>query len=442
MIKIVVPNNNHSERQYIIDVIFGVFLRVPYSIEYANVDCWLIYLPSLLLKIEDAFFNKHKSSIAYLSVDNIPQSYQDDVAWGKTLLRLWGKGNYFRNTKEIYIGNDILAASFFFLSRWEEIVIKREKGIKAEGKLPEDELFVIKKNLYKRCVVNEYVEFIRTILSEQKIQTRKNEFTPLLTHDVDRCYLSNERELCVNIKKMLERNESAKAYRILSDYLSYPSNYNPFDSFDLLMDLAESSGTKAHFYFKACESNESGYTYSLGDEFVSETIAKICRRGHYVGLHASENTFHNIQQLRLEQGRLADKCPCYEKGGRNHLLMYDEEVYNNLDRAGMNYDNGLGFQYYNGFRASVCYAYPIFNVVERKTLHLMQLQFNIMDSVSIRRELSPNDFSEQISSILSEVKKYSGIFVSNWHSNLFLANGRQQFIDVYKSMIQQIGEAL
>ena len=439
MIKIVVPNNNYSERQYVIDVIFGVFLRVPYSIEFADVDFWLIYLPTLLFKIEDSFFNTHRSPNTFLSIDNIPQSYHDDMVFGNTLLRLWGGGTYIRNSEEISVGNDIFAASFFFLSRWEEIVLKREKGIKADEKLPEDELFVIKKNLYKRCVVNEYVEFIRTILSEQKIQTKKNEFTPLLTHDVDRCYLSNERELCVNIKKMLERNESAKAYRILSDYLSYPSNYNPFDSFDLLMDLAESSGTKAHFYFKACESNESGYTYSLGDEFVGNTIAKICRRGHYVGLHASENTFHNLQQLRIEQRRLADKCPRYEKGGRNHLLMYDEIVYDNLDSVGMNYDNGLGFQYYNGFRASVCYAYPIFNVVERKTLHLMQLQFNIMDSVSIRRELSPNDFSEQISSILSEVKKYSGIFVSNWHSNLFLANGRQQFIDVYKSMMQQIG---
>lgn len=435
MIQIIAPNNNCKERQYILDVLFGQFLGVPYIVNYGDVDCWFIDIQSVHIQVEDAFFNKHAESLSYLLHANIPESYSDDLAFGHQIVRLWGDGKYTHGSKKIRIGNDIFAASFFFLTQWEECVLKKATNIAFSQKLPETELFIVKNKLYMRCVVNEYVEFLRAILGEQQIVTKKRHFSPLLTHDVDRCYLSGERELCENVKKMLEQHDAEKAYRVLSDYLSYPENYNPFDSFDVLMDFAEHAGQKAHFYFKACEKGEGGYTYSLKDAFVRKAISNIVARGHHVGLHASENTYRNIQQLHIEFDRLSEQCPAIEKGGRMHLLMYDESVYDNMQSIGMQYDSGVGLQYYNGFRTSVCYSYPKFNVEERKQLQLMQIPFNVMDSVSIRQKSRPEDFLEQISSVIYEVKKYEGMFVSNWHSNLFLAKGREQFVAVYKEMM-------
>lgn len=438
MIHVIAPNNNCEERQYILDVILTEFLGVPYSIEYGGVDCWLLDAHSVQIQIEDAFFNKHEEALSYLSHANIPESYAEDLAFDHQIVRLWGDGRYSHESRRIRIGNDIFAASFFFLAQWEELVLKKMKNIDFSQKLPETELFLVRNKLYTRCIVNEYVELLRIILTEQQIETKKRHFSPMLTHDVDRCYLSSERELCENVKKMLEQRDTEKAYRVLSDYLSYPANYNPFDSFDVLMDLAEDADQKAHFYFKACEKGDCGYTYSLEDAFVKKAISKIAARGHYVGLHASENTYHNIQQLRYEFGRLSDAYPAFEKGGRSHLLMYDESVYDNMQRIGIKYDSGVGFQYYNGFRTSVCYSYPKFNVTGRRQLQLMQIPFNVMDSVSIRQNLSPEVFFQQIQTIIAVVKKYNGVFVSNWHSNLFLAKGREKYIDVYKSIMHLI----
>lgn len=149
---------------------------------------------------------------------------------------------------------------------------------------------------------------------------------------------------------------------------------------------------------------DEGFTYSLNDNFVVKVIKNILTRGHYIGLHATENTSHSYKALKMENERLKEISGCAINGGRTHSLIYSPDVFRNLDRLGLLYDSGVGFQYYNGFRSSVCYPYPIFCIPERKKLNIKQYPFMVMDSVSIRNKVGAEDFFKDIVLVIDTVK--------------------------------------
>lgn len=434
MIKVIIPNNNIPEREYTIKTFFNDFLGVSIELSVGDVTCWLISSNEKCIKVEDYFFSKFLQPLSYLKIENIPYLYVEDSFCNHKLVRVWGTGEYCYSGNEIYLGNDIFASAFFFLTQWEEVVIKKNQHKEIDEKVDESKLFLVRNLLYTRCVINEYVDFISGLLGIKNT----HQFTPILTHDVDRCYLSDERVLCTNILGMLRQGQIEKAVKVLDDYLSYPIGSNPFESFSELMNQAESGGCKAHFYFKACEPGDMGYTYSLNDTIVQKMIDNIIRRGHYIGLHASENTIHSREKLTTEYAELKKISGGEIEEGRTHLLIYDGDIYTNLESVGLKCDSGVGFQYYNGFRSSVCYPYYIFDVEKRCSIDIKEVPFNVMDTVSIRQHLSPNEFLEQIKMIISTIKSYGGCFVSNWHSNLYLVHGREEYQTVYSQMMNLI----
>ena len=60
----------------------------------------------------------------------------------------------------------------------------------------------------------------------------------------------------------------------------------------------------------------------------------------------------------------------------------------------------------------------------------------VMDSVSTRNEMNAEDFFKDIISVMDTVKKYDGLLVTNWHSNMFNAKGREEFKEVYRMMVE------
>ena len=435
MVNITIPNNNIEERKYVINTFFRDFIGIQVNLSIADILNWEIQCLDKKIIVEDAFFSKFQQELSYLQKDCIPTMYSEDYVLGAKLVRIFGSGKYENTSKSVFLGNDIFAATFFLLTQWEEIILKKEEHKTIYDKLKETELFLVRNNLYARCIVNEYITFIRKLLN---IEQSTHKFKVMLTHDVDRCYLSDERELCVNVLNMLKAGQVTKATKILSDYLSYPKDSNPFDSFSILMDMAEKAKCKAYFYFKACKRGDEGYTYSLTDETPQKAIREIINRNHYIGLHASENTVGAYNKLLDEYKELKEISGSVIEGGRTHQLIYDGEVFSNLSNIGLQYDSSVGFQYYNGFRTSVCLPYYIFDVIKRRTLNIKQIPFSIMDSVTLRQTITPDEFYKQIENIINIVKSYEGYFVSNWHSNMFLARGREDYVRVYRQMMEYI----
>ena len=80
--KVIIPNNNIEEREYIIDILLNEFLGLEYKIkvegrrkkEEENYE--IILENGNKLIIEDHFFNNFPKDLEYLKEENIPQKVE------------------------------------------------------------------------------------------------------------------------------------------------------------------------------------------------------------------------------------------------------------------------------------------------------------------------------------------------------------------------------
>jgi len=302
-LQIICPANNISEREYVIDTLVS-FIGLSCDITFSSeVKDYYITAGNKNLVIEDHFWNDNQQEESYVSVGNIPKEmFSFTHLPGRVIPIVYGRNFLTHQGNHIVCGLDIFASAFFMLARWEECVLRKN------GRCNEFDLFAVKNNIYQRPIVNEYCDLLISLLQKLGIQvpTCTKEVEIMLTHDVDRCYLSSFSRLLINVYKMaLIDNNMKKAFVTLKRYLQYKKLfYNPFDSFDLLMTYSEKFGFKNSFYFKAVNESELGFTYNIEDKFVKDRIVDIKSRGHLVGFHPSENTFDNREQFAAELGRL------------------------------------------------------------------------------------------------------------------------------------------
>ena len=123
MINIKIPNNNINERKYILDIIFNEFLGDQYKLEIGSDDYEIILENSKRLVIKD---------LEYLK-ENIPEKIEE---------------------------LDILAASFFMLTRWEEYVNRTRDN---HNRFQATASLAYKQGFLDRPIVNEYIEEVKNV---------------------------------------------------------------------------------------------------------------------------------------------------------------------------------------------------------------------------------------------------------------------------------------
>lgn len=441
-VKITCPNNNIEERKYVIDVLFG-YVGTGYSIEFDDsaVD-YVVTYGQKSIEIKDDFFSHFPDILSYLNANNIP-SQTKSLKCGMNFepVIIYGEDTYRHTDDTIYCGLDIFASAFFMLARWEEQVIDKKNNL---GRCDENELLSVRNNFYKRPIVNEYVDLMGYMLESIGIVISPNYAKykeVLLTHDVDRVYLSGVVELLKNTQRMIASGDTRKALTIISRYVRYRVRGDqPFNSFNDLMIYSGKYGLKNSFFFKACEQGEKGYTYSVKDTIVQEQLKDIQSGGHIIGFHPSENTVDDRGQFDLELSRLQSTVETEVHGGRSHQLRYSEQSLEAWSENNLGYDSGCGFQFYNGFRAGICYPYPMFNNEARKVLNLSQKPFIIMDSVWLRNKQDPDEFYREAVELFDIVMRYNGTICMNWHSNLINTIEMDRVRSVYYKLVDYVGD--
>lgn len=443
VLKISIPSNNVKERQYIISVLLGDVLNINYRIEVDDkADCTSLYFEDKIFIIQDHFWNNNKSELSYFQLENIPNIVRFASSNHiKDLPIIYGVDYYEENAQKIICGIDIFASAFFCLTRWEEFLLGREKT----GKCDESKLLCVRNNCTKRAIVNEYLDWLKVTFDKMGIVYSANSFRKIMvTHDVDRCYLSSFAVLINNLFGLAFKDKQyKKAITSLRNYLIYKiKGQSPFDCYDELMDYSDKHGLKNYFYFKACLSGESGWTYSVNEVKVAESIKNILRRGHYVGIHPSESTFDNNSQFVCEYQRLcAIVGENVIRGGRNHGLFYNMNTFNQWNNL-FQYDSGLGYQNFNGFRCGICYPYHMFDIVKREKMDILEIPFVAMDSVAMRNKWTPEETLIDVKETINIVNKFQGMICINWHSNLINAIERKHHKDVYFKIVEYLANLL
>ena len=104
----------------------------------------------------------------------------------------------------------------------------------------------------------------------------------------------------------------------------------------------------------------------------------------------------------------------------------------------MEWDSTMGYAGAVGFRCGTCYPFPVFNVLTRKELNLVERPLSVMD-VSLFSEaymgLTQVEALVKVREIVKTVRLFEGEFVLLWHNSNLVLNG-EDYWETYKAILK------
>ena len=440
-IVITIPSVNIPEVAYTFHCLLSVFLGLQYEIVIDDEACdYTITCNSQTLQIANFFFKDDRIEHLY-QLDNLPSAVNfSDIELENTQfsqVSFFGNSSWSKQEGGFKWGNDIVAASFYMLTRWEETVIENKDE---HNRFLAIDSLAYKNNFLHRPIVNEYVEILYHILKSFGLdQIRKvRKYTTLATHDVDRPFLWDStlgKIRSIGASLLIRRNKEEIKLRAQN----IVTGTDPFDTFDLLMDMSESIGEKAHFFFMAGGETEFDNFYQLGQPTVINLIKRIKKRNHCIGIHPSYNTYRDLDKLNSEIDILQKATGTKVSSSRQHYLRFDvSNTWNILDKSNVEWDSTMCYADVAGFRSGICYSYPVYDIVKREQLSLIEKPLIVMDTTLLRYEkLQVKQALSRVENLQNEVRRYNGNFVFLWHNSSFNSQEWVRYEEVFKIMYKQ-----
>jgi len=443
VINITFSKKYSEEKHYIISVIFQQFLGLEVTILEGDHQDFVIEVENgKQLIVRDMFFARVPDYPGYLSVDYIPEK----VVFAKNRFTpeedipvIYGTDELVELPEKLVCGIDIFASSFFMLTRWEEYA--REIRDRYQ-RFPASASLAYRFGFLDRPVVNEYVEMLWNMLQHLGVGQRRKirHFEMMVTHDVDHTQFSNVKQL-VRIMggDLLKRKNPGMAIRKVYEYIQVNrgKQRDPFDTFDYLMDISEKYNLRSRFYFMSGGETIHDNNYSVWSPNTLRIFQRIKDRGHVIGFHPSFNSYNNAALWKLEKERLEQAVGMPVSEGRQHYLRFEVpatwRIWNN---ERMQLDSTLGYADREGFRCGCCYGYPVFDILERSQMKLIEFPLIVMEDTFVSyQRMNPVKMLNKILFLISKVKKYQGVFVLLWHNSSFHLPMWQNYTRVYEQIL-------
>jgi peptidoglycan/xylan/chitin deacetylase (PgdA/CDA1 family) len=463
MLTVKIPSNYRSERNYIISVLLGEFLDIEYQVEITDLDRVVITDDRRQLEIADRFFPKNSadwlqaSSLAHqpLQIWNIDSTSLAATTVNPQIPVIYGddpqNSNFFKSTEDnIYLGIDIFGSSFFMLTRYEEAVKTTRDRL---DRFPASASLAYQAGFLDRPIVNEYLEIFWSCLKLlwPSLQRKQHHFKTYVSHDLDEPFLYAGTGISRLLRRcagdLIRRRsivEMGKTIASWSQVVSGKPELDPYNTFDLIMDINEANNLHSAFYFIA--DRTAGATdgfYTLDSPLIRDLLRKMHARGHEIGLHTSYNTYRNPIQTKKEFEILRRACERegIEQdmwGGRQHYLRWQTPTtFQNWEDAGLSYDSTLTYPEQVGFRCGTCYEYTVFNLLNQTKLKLKERPLCIME-VSILRtaymglDITNGTALSAMKIIKKRCKLFNGLFTILWHNTGF-ANSYE--VELYHQIV-------
>ncbi len=437
-LNITIPNICTSELKYTVNCIFKIFLGVEYTLKYSeDITCSLIEYESKIIKLPNHFFRSDNTSELFCK-DSMPNNIILTTVEVNNerhdFVNMYGSGIVERLGTEVRFDTDIFAASFFMLSRWEELVSNTKDKY---DRFPAHSSIAYQNNFLQRPIVNEYVEIMWALLVGMGYRGKRKSrtYTVVPTHDVDypkiwTTAISKLRSIAFSTLKDPNLNEAASKIK------GIVNGQDLYNTFDTLMSLAEENEVQANFNFMAGGDSVFDSSYELNSHFIIDVLKEIKSRGHNIGFHPSYNSYNNEVLFKNELAQLQIAVSDKVESGRQHYLRFSvPSTWQIWEESKMEWDSTMGYAEEVGFRCGVCYPFPVFDIEQRKQLTLIERPLLVMDvTLAIYKNLLPVKAIEEMELVKSQVKKYCGEFVFLWHNSSFTIRPWQGYNEVLEEM--------
>jgi hypothetical protein len=450
------PTSHAVERAYVLDVVLREFMGLEWEARVEERADVQITVPELSdgarLTVADGLFgtpgslwltreslpDRPLARWALKEAPIVPKLVEPDlpILYGKRL----AEGSFYNEARGgIRLGLDIFGGIFFQLTRYEEIA---QAGRDEHDRFPASASLAHAEGFLTRPLANEYMEVLWTAMERlwPRLERRRRMFKECPSHDVDwpvHAAVSVPKMAKAAIGDLVRRRDLGLALarlRAMHARRRDDPAADPYNTFDLIMDLSERSGLRSAFYFMAGVTNP-GFdgTYSLDDPWIGQLIQHIHERGHEVGLHPSYETFRDPGAICAERDKLMRVCERLgveqaEWGGRQHFLRWENPTtWRGWEQAGLAYDSSLGFSHDPGFRCGVCFEYPVFDLLARRRLRLRERPLVVMEMSLVDRPVTSEQAAlETIGRLRERCRMFGGDFTLLWHNSRLASRLQQQ----------------
>lgn len=436
------PSTYISERKYILDTIFRLFLGISYRIEpTTETNTITIERGHKKIIFQDILFQTAQED--WLTGASLPQSPLDKLETLSLVTKprltetsipvIYGSNEISLSTNKLELKLDIFGSCFFMLTRYEEMVNKKND---AHDRFPSVESLSVQEDFLHRPIVNEYVELLWSLMHHlwPELIRKEHSFKITPTHDVDRPFkflnMTYFNLIQYALEECLIRKNWKKSIQLLRMGLSSKltkGSKDPYNTFDYIMETSESRGLQSKFYFLTTSTNKKiDGDYTLDDEEITQLIIQINKRKHILGIHPSYNSYLSDTQIKHESKKLIQHCHKFgiqqtAWGGRQHYLRFKiPSTWRYWNSANLSYDSSLYFADMPGFRAGCCYDFPVFDLEYKTELNLIEKPLILMESSFIDglgTEQSYQRIKQKITTLKNNCKTYGGNFIILWHNS-------------------------
>ena len=410
--------------------------HVVYGLPKENIDRKTLYI------VPSGFFD----SKDYMTVASLPKLPLTDcegvpVLYGSSKIEI--RDNY------VVLEADILASTFFMISRYEEYV---RRDVRDEhGRFIGHESLAYRAGFLDRPIVEDYGELLRSSLRKLGLPVKnppKGFGHIYMTHDIDipwsakNTTLENGKQLLKDIFSVTIGRKPKEHLQSLRTLLHLQKD--PVDTFDWLVD--QDSAVKkcygerftALYFLMTCPQGKNDMGYICKEERTRTLLDKLIKGNASVGLHVSYRAGANPDYIQEEQAVYKQFMGETAKLSRHHYLMCREpEDMQALIKNGVTDDFSLCFADGGGYRLGTCrpvyWIDPVAKKVTSLVLHpLLATEGKLCGKQYMN--MQPEDavawFRRQFERIYQENGEVTVLF----HNSSFTKFAPYPYEDIYKGM--------
>lgn len=342
-----------------------------------------------------------------------------------------------KEAERVILSEDILATSFFLLSRYEEYLPFQSDE---HGRFSAKNSIAFRQGFLRRPIINEWAIELGNILKQNfpSIEIKPNSYQSLFTYDVDMAFKYKEKGLLRNIGAFLTNQEMNKErIQVLTD-----KSKDPFDTFDEINKWHEKQPNQVHFFILLGDWSKFDKNIHYKNGQFQQILKKLSQK-FKIGIHPSYKTNEHDavkaqQQLQKEVERLEQIIEKKIDSSRQHFLkLRFPDTYQRLIKLGITKDYSMGYSDEIGFRASITTPFFWYDLLNETKTNLEIFPFQVMD-ITLKNylNLNPEKALKETLLLKSHCQNVGGTFCTLWHNSSFDEEWKDWKM-MYKTLIEE-----
>lgn len=363
---------------------------------------------------------------------------------------LFGENKVEKRDGYIIVHADIVASTFFLITRYEEIVKRNKRD--QHGRFLAKDSILYQANILDRPLVDEYRKLLfkyLKLMGREDTEPQHKFEKVTLTHDIDRPWEKISFKSAIRIMGYyIIKERKPVLWPLLNSCGCFI--LNPYDTFAWLFaidgKIKKKFGIQSkiiYFVIAADKSDKLTLSY-INDKKTQQLIERINESGAEVGIHLSYAVGNGqskaIDEMELFEKKTGKRAKC----NRNHVLCSREpEDMQKLIDVGITDDYTMGFADMAGFRLGTCRPVNFINPITFEVTDLVLHPMQIMDCTLSNSSYMGLTYEEALSyskRIIRQVFNNNGELVLLWHNHIFAPKKNNWHKKIYENLVDFIVE--